>query len=188
MTSNNYKITARLTARTKSLPRLDRQHCHVQTEEFLEDLSRDHSGEERDAGVQTDFVVREEDEAEGLGRSSLVQEKGGVDVGTQVLPGELVSFDEAVAPVIEALVGRILQRALIETMEEEELMALQEQKNKFLERKAEEERLLRELEAHGLRENLDSLLSQAGISVPTSPSSVLMEILPSLLRSVGQGE
>lgn len=82
-------------------------------------------GPDVDAIVQTDPIEDEELLSSPLvnipagGRSSgdgngFSTSKGKmlpvVDASTQVLPGELVSFDERVQPVVEAVVGKILEQ------------------------------------------------------------------------------
>ncbi|XP_074030812.1 radial spoke head protein 3 isoform X3 [Leptinotarsa decemlineata] len=81
------------------------------------------------------------------------------DVQTQIYPGDLFDFDKEVQPVIEILVGKTIEQALIEVLEEEELASLKEQQRKFLEfmsaetaenlRLEKEKKLLKELAEHG---------------------------------------
>jgi len=164
---NRYKITTRVTTKTK-LPKLGLtdansaasastrhlHHTHVQTEQFLEDLGRDNYGgrfEASDVVIQTD-PIRRRSSKPGLSSKTISTKecyapmKNGVDVATQVLPGELLFTDEEIQPVAESLVGKILHQALFETMEEEELAAIKEQQNRFQEKRKREERLLKELQ------------------------------------------
>nr|KAF6507788.1 radial spoke head 3 [Rousettus aegyptiacus] len=50
--------------------------------------------------------------------------KTGKDVATQILEGELFDFDLEVKPMLEVLVGKTIEQALLEVMEEEELANL----------------------------------------------------------------
>nr|KAF6341991.1 radial spoke head 3 [Myotis myotis] len=50
--------------------------------------------------------------------------KTGQDVATQILEGELFDFDLEVKPMLEVLVGKTIEQALLEVMEEEELADL----------------------------------------------------------------
>ena len=50
-----------------------------------------------------------------------VRAKTGVDVVTQILPGDLFDFDLEVEPVLEVLVGKTIHVAMLELMQEEEL-------------------------------------------------------------------
>ncbi|CAH1183077.1 unnamed protein product [Phaedon cochleariae] len=54
------------------------------------------------------------------------------DAETQIYPGDLYDFEKEVQPVIEVLVGRTIEQALIEVLEEEELAALKEQQRRFI--------------------------------------------------------
>lgn len=58
---------------------------------------------------------------------------------------QLFDFDFEVQPILEKLVGKTMEEALIEVLEEEEIAALKEQQRKFMElraaEKAEEKRL-----------------------------------------------
>jgi hypothetical protein len=177
--ANRYRITTRVTTKTK-LPKLGfsenvssrhhhslnlLHHAHVQTDQFLEDLAGDVGRENNDAVIQTDPISLSSGRSRRLSsRDRYVPMKSGIDVGTQVLPGELASTDEEIQPVLEALVSKILHQSLLETMEEEELAALKEQQNKFQEKRRHEERLLRELqEQHEriTREKVNAYFSRA---------------------------
>lgn len=119
-------------------------------------------------------------------------QKTGEDVSTQIEPGDVSSvsqislhfvqrefqlfflpflfslqlfdFDFEVQPILEVLVGKTIEQALMEVLEEEEIAALKEQQRKFLELRAmekaetrrleEQERRLRE---EKVRESLESL-------------------------------
>ncbi|OBS77680.1 hypothetical protein A6R68_19931 [Neotoma lepida] len=50
--------------------------------------------------------------------------KTGKDVATQILEGELFDFDLEVKPMLQVLVGKTIEQALLEVMEEEELANL----------------------------------------------------------------
>uniref|UniRef100_A0A8C3CGB5 Radial spoke head 3 n=1 Tax=Cairina moschata TaxID=8855 RepID=A0A8C3CGB5_CAIMO len=50
--------------------------------------------------------------------------KTGRDVATQIEEGELFDFDVEVEPILEVLVGKTMEQALLEVMEEEELAQL----------------------------------------------------------------
>jgi len=61
--------------------------------------------------------------------------KSGIDNETQILPGELFDFDTECQPIIESLLGKVLEQSLLEMLEEQELEELAAQKNAHLERK-----------------------------------------------------
>jgi hypothetical protein len=90
-----------------------RKHIDVQTELYLEELSD--KIPEANAQTQTDaFLDRP--------ISPLyVPVKSGIDAETQVEEGELFDFDFEVQPILQVLVGKTLEQALLEVMEEDEL-------------------------------------------------------------------
>lgn len=47
------------------------------------------------------------------------------------IPGELFNFDAEVEPLLEVLVGKVLEQALMEVLEEEELAALKQHQQHF---------------------------------------------------------
>lgn len=51
---------------------------------------------------------------------------------------QLFDFDVEVQPILEVLVGKTIEQALIEVLEEEELAALREQQRKYIEIRASE--------------------------------------------------
>lgn len=52
---------------------------------------------------------------------------------------QLFDYDTEVQPILEVLVGKTIEQALIEVLEEEEIAALKEQQRRFLELRAAEE-------------------------------------------------
>jgi len=112
-----YKTITKVSSRSRTFPpplhtSEGRHQVQVQTEEYLEDFTRDVSRSEVDAIVQTDPMQDELLNGNGNGakRRLILLEKSGIDASTQVLPGELVSFDEQVQPIVEAFVGKILEQ------------------------------------------------------------------------------
>merc|ERR1712048_183054 len=100
--------------RSGTPPAVDgRQHATLQTELYLEELAE--KIEENDACAQTD-----------------------ADVATQILPGELFDFDIEVRPILEVLVGKTCEQAIMEVCEEEELATLRAQQRRFQQRRAAE--------------------------------------------------
>lgn len=102
-----------------------RKHMDVQTELYLEELSD--RVEEADVECQTDaFLDRPPSPL-------FIPAKTGVDIATQILEGDLFDFDVEVKPILEVLVGKTTEQALLEVMEEEELANLRSQQRAFLE-------------------------------------------------------
>ncbi|XP_072363649.1 radial spoke head protein 3 homolog [Scyliorhinus torazame] len=93
-----------------------RIHTEVQTELYLEELSD--RIEEVDVDTQTDAFLDKPP------TPLFVPTKTGKDVATQIEEGELFDFDIEVKPMLEVLVGKTIEQALLEIMEEEELANL----------------------------------------------------------------
>ncbi|XP_064913339.1 radial spoke head protein 3 homolog [Columba livia] len=93
-----------------------REHVCVQTELYLEEISDWVIG--IDTECQTDaFLDRPP-------TPLFIPAKTGKDVATQIEEGELFDFDIEVKPILEVLVGKTVEQALLEVMEEEELARL----------------------------------------------------------------
>uniref|UniRef100_UPI00398E632F radial spoke head protein 3 homolog n=1 Tax=Pristiophorus japonicus TaxID=55135 RepID=UPI00398E632F len=93
-----------------------RLHTEVQTELYLEEL-RDRI-EEVDVDTQTDAFLDKPQ------TPLFIPAKTGKDVTTQIEEGELFNFDIEVKPMLEVLVGKTIEQALLEVVEEEELANL----------------------------------------------------------------
>ncbi|XP_060128777.1 radial spoke head protein 3 homolog isoform X1 [Zootoca vivipara] len=89
----------------------------VQTELYLEEIADRII--EVDMECQTDAFLARPDSP------LFVPSKTGADVATQIEEGELFDFDIEVRPMLEVLVGKTLEQALLEVTEEEELANLQ---------------------------------------------------------------
>lgn len=124
-------------------PFAGRRHETIQTEKYLEELF-DHPPE-YEAGVQTDLFV------EPPPSPVYVPQKTGIDAETQILEGELFDFYTEVQPIIEALVGRTIEQAVIEVMHEEELADLKEQQQRLLAIREREEAEIHRLELQECR-------------------------------------
>ncbi|KAJ1154950.1 hypothetical protein NDU88_007689 [Pleurodeles waltl] len=100
-----------------------RKHVDVQTELYLEELTD--RVEEVDMECQTDaFLDRPP-------TPLFIPAKTGADVATQIEEGELFDFDIEVKPMLEVLVGKTIEQALLEVMEEEELANLRAMQRAF---------------------------------------------------------
>ncbi|RKO99671.1 hypothetical protein CXG81DRAFT_27576 [Caulochytrium protostelioides] len=91
-------------------------HFEVQTAEYLEVLDLEIPVAE--AVTQTDAFL---DRAPS---PLYIPQKRGIDVATQIVAGDLFDFDTEVQPLLEVLVGKTLEQALLEVHEEAELAAL----------------------------------------------------------------
>ncbi|XP_036596318.1 radial spoke head protein 3 homolog B-like [Trichosurus vulpecula] len=112
------KVLARKRAKEHLQPKTPepvegRKHVSVQTEVYVEELA--------------DRVIQKNKECQTdafLNRPPtplFIPVKIGQDAATQIFEGELFNFDAEVQPMLEVLLGRIIEQALVEVLEEEEL-------------------------------------------------------------------
>ncbi|EPY40051.1 radial spoke protein 3 [Angomonas deanei] len=80
-----------------------------------------------------------------------VPQKTGKDAETQINEGDLFKFDDAVEPILEVMVGKTMEQAILEVMQEEELEMLREQQLEFEQRRKEELLEAQRLEATEMR-------------------------------------
>jgi hypothetical protein len=170
-------------------PELDKR---TQTEKFLEELVT--NVDEFDACTQTDAIhdmpIPE----------AYLPAKFGLDVATQIEPCELFDFNRQVCPIVENMVNKILEQALLEVMEEEELEALRDQQRAYeelrrqellrLKRLAEREQKIQQ-EQQRLMEQLQeqrALEQDAEDRVGSYlfACNFLKPLLPNTLQSLGQ--
>ncbi|XP_055351292.1 radial spoke head protein 3 homolog [Paramacrobiotus metropolitanus] len=121
-------------------PVAGRSHVPVQTELFLQEVLA--KIPEAEKANQTDeFLERPPSPV-------FVPAKTGVDNDTQILDGELFLFDVEVKPIIEVVNGKVIEQALLEVLQEEELADIRMQQNMYQAirnfEKAEQQRLVDE--------------------------------------------
>merc|ERR1719223_2284716 len=80
-----------------------------------------------------------------------VPKKSGIDIETQIMDGDLFDFDMECQPMIENLIGKVMEQALLELMEEQELQQIEIQKNGHRERRQIELVELQRLESEEAR-------------------------------------
>ncbi|XP_047415716.1 radial spoke head protein 3 homolog [Sciurus carolinensis] len=93
-----------------------RKHVDVQTELYLEEIA--------DRIIEVDMECQTDAFLDRPPTPLFIPAKTGRDVATQILEGELFDFDLEVKPMLEVLVGKTIEQALLEVMEEEELANL----------------------------------------------------------------
>ncbi|KAM5228763.1 radial spoke head protein 3 homolog [Ctenodactylus gundi] len=93
-----------------------RKHVDVQTELYLEEIA--------DRILEVDMECQTDAFLDRPPTPLFIPAKTGKDVATEILEGELFDFDLEVKPMLEVLVGKTIEQALIEVMEEEELANL----------------------------------------------------------------
>ncbi|GAV08252.1 hypothetical protein RvY_17975 [Ramazzottius varieornatus] len=99
------------------------QHSLVQTELFLQELSV--KTPIASVANQTDDFLRRPPSP------AFVQAKTGVDVETQIDENQLFLFDMEVMPLLECLNGKVIEQALLEILQEEELAAIRQQQRAY---------------------------------------------------------
>lgn len=124
-------------------PVIGRMHMNLQTETFLEELSD--RPIEKDAETQTHLFL------DRPPSPLFIPIKSGIDTSTQILPGELFDFDLEVEPLLEVIVGKTIQSAMLEVMQEEELESLRIQQSEYEAIRNSELAEVKRLEAEALR-------------------------------------
>lgn len=95
-----------------------RKHIDVQTDLYLEELSD--KLPEAIAMTQTDNFLNR------APSPIYIPQKSGTDVATQIYAGDLFDFDFEVQPILDVIISKTLEQALMEVNEEEELAVLRE--------------------------------------------------------------
>ena len=108
---------------TSPEPLPGRTHAGLQTETFLEVIS-DRVPEE-EVGTQTDATK------DRPPTPLFVPRPSGTDASTQIEPGDLFDFDTEVGPVLDVLIGKTLDHALVEVLQEDELAGMRAQQEAF---------------------------------------------------------
>lgn len=120
-----------------------RKHMDMQTEQFLEELKD--KADEVTQETQTDPML------DRPPTPNFVPFKTGRDAETQIQDGELFVFDTEVDPILDVLVGKTLEQAMLEVMQEEEIEAMRRQQMDFEQRRKEEVLEMQRLEAEEKR-------------------------------------
>ncbi|XP_067946043.1 radial spoke head protein 3 homolog [Watersipora subatra] len=185
------RMVARKRAKEQLRPRSPdpvegRKHIDVQTELYLEELSD--RVEEADVEIQTDaFLDRPPS-------PMFIPAKSGVDVDTQIYEGDLFDYDIEVKPILEVLVGKTVEQALLEVMEEEELANLRAQQRAFEElrnaehveqqRLEEQERRHREEKERRMKQQREVLKKQKETADKIASRAFAQSYLADLVPSV----
>jgi len=188
------KARAREQLKRRTPPPVEgRQHINLQTELYLEALTD--QVEEADVAAQTDdFLDRPP-------TPLFVPAKSGMDVETQIYEGDLFDFDIEVKSILEVLVGKTVEQALIEVMEEEELANLRQQQRQFQElrnaelveaqRLKEKDRRLTEEKQRRIRQKKEALIKEKEtadkIAARAFARSYLADLVPSVFSTLRVG-
>ncbi|GAB5370419.1 hypothetical protein AAMO2058_001491300 [Amorphochlora amoebiformis] len=100
-----------------------RMHMDVQTDNYLEELHD--KPFETEVSTQTDALL------DHPTAPAFIPKPSGVDKATEIGPRDLFDFDLEVEPILEVLVGKSLEHALMEVLEEEELKNLARHQQSF---------------------------------------------------------
>ncbi|KAL5457495.1 hypothetical protein EMCRGX_G034761 [Ephydatia muelleri] len=167
-------------------------HIDVQTELYLEEITD--RVEEADRQTQTDAFL------DRPATPLFVPAKTGMDASTQIMEGDLFDFDLEVKPIVEVLVGKTVEQALIEVMEEEELANLRAQQRTFEEnrnaelvetqRLEEQERRYREEKERRMQQQREALLKEKEtaekIAAKAFAQSYLSDLVPSVFSNLNE--
>jgi hypothetical protein len=107
-----------------------RKHMDIQTEQYLEELKD--KPDEITTETQTDPML------DRPPTPQFIPFKTGRDMETQIQPGELFDFDTEVDPVLDVMVGKTLEQAMLEVLQEEEVELMRQQQMEFEQRRKEE--------------------------------------------------
>eukprot|EP00755_Sulcionema_specki_P010967 Sspe_Gene.7266::Locus_2458_Transcript_1_1_Confidence_1.000_Length_1193::g.7266::m.7266 len=116
-----------------------RKHIEIQTEQYLEELTD--KVDETTAETQTDPML------DRPPTPKFVPFKSGRDAESQIEEGDLFDFDFEVQPILEVMVGKTLEQAMLEVMQEEELENMRQQQLEFEQKRKEEAIETQRLEA-----------------------------------------
>lgn len=121
-----------------------RRHVEVSLEEHL--IEQTQPATEVEVTTQTDaFDERPQ-------TPDYVPKKTGIDVATQIEPDGLFSFDREVEPILDIIVGKTLEQALLEVEEETELDAIEKRKQELLDGKEQERQRISRMEEKAMEE------------------------------------
>lgn len=130
----------------------------IQTEQLWEEISD--RIPEKDVETQTDpFQDRPP-------TPQFIPPKEGVDVETQIWPGDLFDFDTEVEPILSTLIAKTLEQSLLEVQEEEEIASMQAHREAFKAKR------LEELAETQLMEEEERRKEQEKVICPLLPSNI----------------
>ncbi|XP_075270003.1 radial spoke head protein 3 homolog [Opisthocomus hoazin] len=163
-----------------------REHVHVQTELYLEEIS--------DRVIEVDTECQTDAFLDRPPTPLFIPAKTGKDVATQIEEGELFDFDVEVKPILEVLIGKTVEQALLEVMEEEELAQLWARQRAYTElrnaelaevqRLEEQDRRYREEKERRRRQHMQMLQKQKETTEKIAARAFAQRYLADLIPSV----
>ncbi|KAI0224262.1 radial spoke head 3 [Lamellibrachia satsuma] len=181
----------------------ERLFVPVRTSPYLQEIVD--RKEEAQVGCQTDqFLDRTSSPSPGQMLTGLEDSrfsaykprKPGIDAQTQIYDGDLFQFKVEVRPMLEVLVGKTVEQALLEVMEEEELAELRSSQFSYLEirnaelveqqRLEEKEQLLRQEKERRIEEMRSVIVKQKQTAMKLAAHVFSMGYLADLVQTVFQ--
>eukprot|EP00696_Hemimastix_kukwesjijk_P012084 gnl/Hemi2/25161_TR8463_c0_g1_i1.p2 gnl/Hemi2/25161_TR8463_c0_g1~~gnl/Hemi2/25161_TR8463_c0_g1_i1.p2 ORF type:complete len:367 (+),score=119.76 gnl/Hemi2/25161_TR8463_c0_g1_i1:133-1233(+) len=104
-------------------PMQGRLHIEVQTDTYLEEIA--------DRPKESDINTQTEAELDRPPTPLFIPKKTGIEVSTEILDGDLFYFDKEVEPILEKLVGQIMDQSLMEVVRDQELHDLRAYREEF---------------------------------------------------------
>ncbi|XP_034977029.1 radial spoke head protein 3 homolog B-like [Zootoca vivipara] len=163
-----------------------RRHVDVQTELYLEELA--------DRIIEVDMECQTDAFLDRPATPLFIPAKTGRDVATQIWEGDLFDFDIEVRPMLEVLVGKTIEQALLEVMEEEELADLRAHQYAYhelrcaelaeVQRLEEQERRHREEKERRKKQQLEFLQREKETSEKIAARAFAQRYLSDLIPSV----
>ncbi|XP_032992457.1 radial spoke head protein 3 homolog B-like [Lacerta agilis] len=163
-----------------------RRHVDVQTELYLEELA--------DRIIEVDMECQTDAFLDRPATPLFIPAKTGRDVATQIWEGDLFDFDIEVRPMLEVLVGKTIEQALLEVMEEEELADLRAHQYAYhelrcaelaeVQRLEEQERRHREEKERRKKQQLEFLQKEKETSEKIAARAFAQRYLSDLIPSV----
>ncbi|XP_066478880.1 radial spoke head protein 3 homolog [Tiliqua scincoides] len=163
-----------------------RLRVDVQTELYLEEIA--------DRIIEVDNECQTDEFLARPATPLFIPEKTGVDVATQIEEGELFDFNIEVKPILEVLVGKTIEQALLEVTEEEDLLNLKAYQNAYhelrnaemaeVQRLEEQERRHREEKDRRMVQQYDQNETEKEVSEKIAARAFAMEYLTDLIPSV----
>ncbi|NXG07759.1 RSPH3 protein, partial [Sakesphorus luctuosus] len=163
-----------------------REHVYVQTELYLEEIL--------DRVLEADGECQTDEFLDRPPTPLFIPAKTGKDMATQIEEGELFDFDIEVKPMLEVLIGKTVEQALLEVMEEDELAHLRAHQRAFIElrnaefaelqRLEEQDRRIREEKERRRLEHLEKLRKQKETTEKIAARAFAKRYLADLIPSV----
>ncbi|XP_077199978.1 radial spoke head protein 3 homolog [Paroedura picta] len=159
---------------------------NVQTELYLQEIA--------DRIIEVDIECQTDDFLNRPETPLYVPTKTGCDVSTQIEAGELFDFDLEVKPILQVLVGKTIEQALLEVTEEEEIANLRAHQAAYhelrniekaeVQRLEEQERRHKEEKARRMDQQLEVQIQENKVKDKVAAQAFALQCLTDLVPSV----